>query len=157
MKNLNVLFFMVLGLVCFGQTEEVVELVPGTDIRILVSGDTTMMSNRQFFGLRDFLRTYKDEVDMCRNQVEMLLEVERVNVDIQRKYEKVSDMQKMQLDNCMREYNTMIELAHNHRELINDMRDDIFRANKKAVWRGIGYGVGGGIVVGIITGILIMK
>jgi len=157
MKNLVLFLLLSIATVCQGQQVDTVLVYGQTKMRIIVAGDTVMMSIRQFDGIRNVFKSFEVSDSLNKDQIARLKEIIETSEEIEEKYKKMDEVREAQLNLYKREYNTLQEIAANQNQRLLDISDSIFRKNKSGMWQGIAIGAGVGAFLTSFVFILISK
>lgn len=123
------------------------------DIRmqVLLRGDTVMMSDNQFRSLTKLVRSLNDERSIAEEQIQEMGRIVQRGERIVEEYKILVDLSEKQYENVKKEYNTMVELYGQQRQLTMELNDDRRFKNRQMAWKGVLWGVLAGFVAGAIT------
>jgi len=154
---MKVLLLLLFATLLQAQVVDTVDVYGGTKIRIVISGDTVMMSTRQFEGLRGLIRSFEESNMSYREQVLLLQKAIEASRKIEERYRDIDKLCDKQVDMFRKEYNTLVEITANQSQAMLDMNERMFKKERKAVWRGVLIGGSAGLLSGIITGLIIRR
>lgn len=149
---------MLTTVICYGQIRvDTLNLADAYPIRVLISGDTLMMSVRQFEKVEWIIEGLMEDIDLQEMQVQKLKEAVKDGMKIEERYKEADKIRERQVEMYREGYNTAHEIAANQNQLLLDMSNRVLGQNRKTFWTGLGCGVAGGVVVGIITSVILLK
>lgn len=149
MKYLILLAFVAISFFAHAQQQiDTVTVYGNTKMRVIVSGDTIMMSVRQFEALRSIVHSFEFSDSISKEQIAQLKAIVAIDERIEDKWKDIDAAQERQIDMYRREYNTMYEIAGNQNQKLMEISNQMFKKDGKATWMGIGIGAGIGVVIG---------
>ena len=144
--------------ICQAQVRvDTVNMYGETTIRVLVSGDTVMMSVRQFDALRGVIRSFEAAANYSSEQVTLFKKALEDGKAIEEKYREMSIMSEDQVRKYRDAYLSLDELAGTQNQRLQELNNELFRKERRAVWRGVAMGGIAGVLTGVIVGIIISR
>ena len=122
-------------------------------MRVIISGDTVSMSQRQLGILSDIFVGYDQELAYRDNQLERYRDVIGKGDSILLSQDRMLGLMQDRVDLCQTEYGRLLELSKEQEGLLKG----VLRSRSRSRWSGALIGGSIGVLSGVIVGILITR
>jgi hypothetical protein len=152
-KFLLVIGILILPVGVSAQVADTILLANNYKIRILRSGDTVKISNKQLSGVIDLFSSYERSIAGCKEESSMLVYANGICDSMLVASQSILSAKERHLQVCLDEYEVLKGVTEHNGNLLIDCIKRDKRRNRTKIWKWIGGGLigfGAGALFGVI-------